>query len=205
MGQEIKKCMSLHSWTYCSDVLKWRISKNLYLSRCIKQCLHFRIPVHIVLLETHFHLKYYLKNSRTEPPCAGEGVLSVSLLSLKLRVIHSRVNDFSAADTTQTIVCLWHSEGRRENAISVFVSPVRGHSLALLHVHLLSHNLFSPLSLFLIYRHPHTYSICLIPADHASEKYLKLDALFSIVHCGWIVYNIIYNYILNVKVAWTII
>ncbi len=122
-------------------------------------------------------------------PCAGEGVLSVSLvlLSLKRRVIHSGVNDFSAADSTETIVCLWHSEERRENAISVFVSPVRGHSLALLHVHLLSHNLFSPLSLFLIYRYPHAYSICLIPADHTSVKYLKLEPLFSIVHCGRIV------------------
>lgn len=99
----------------------------MYLSRCITFFFfNFRIPVHILLLETHLHLKCYLKNNpyifstigysylfwpgRTEPPdCAGEGVLSVShlLLSLKLRVIHCRVNDFCAADTTRTIVCLW--------------------------------------------------------------------------------------------------
>lgn len=103
------------------------LSKNLYLSCCIKHCFNFRIPVHIVLLETHFYLKCYLKNNpyifsriiviclsgQNWSPCAGEGVLSEHLLlSLKLRGIHCRVNDFSAADTTRSIVCLWHSEGR---------------------------------------------------------------------------------------------
>lgn len=122
--------------------------------------------MHIVLLEVNFHLKYILLKifcptvvhkiklfpfDWAEVNSLHRWRCSVSLTSITItesKVDGCRVKDFSTADTTLTSVCVWHSEGRRDmSSLSIRVmSPVRGHSLTLLHhVQFLSHYLFPAL------------------------------------------------------------